>query len=297
MATIGRVAVYAVLALIRVTPVGAQLATPEAAIRAQVQGFYRDDRDNRWPDVLDHFWVGKITARWTAPTSTHTWLAAGPLDRDSACVAGKDRVLAMSIALIDDRWARVFVTRCGGGPPDELWMLRVGEDWKSARLTPGYFTAACCRSALPPRRGGPRGPPDPGTPGTPLRAPAPPHRSHPTAVLRRGRGHGAPRAGPTRCPPPRRTHRAGPRAVRRPRGTARGRTGHRSCRYDGGCATPRARCRRSRALRATRARAGTRCPRACRRDRTGRRGRRAWCGNVIAWDDVGAQHAAPLRLC
>src|SRR3989442_9449850 len=20
------------------------------------------------------------------------------------------------------RWARVFVTRCGGGPPDELWM-------------------------------------------------------------------------------------------------------------------------------------------------------------------------------
>src|SRR5438093_1954936 len=389
MATIGRVAVYAVLALIRVTPVGAQLATPEAAIRAQVQGFYRDDRDNRWPDVLDHFWVGKITARWTAPTSTHAWLAAGPLDRDSACVAGKDHVLAMSIALIDDRWARVFVTRCGGGPPDELWMLRVGEDWKSARLTPGYFTAACCRSAPPPRRGGPRGPPDPGTPGTPLRAPAPPHRSHPTAVLRRGRGHGAPRAGPTRCPPPRRTHRSGPPAVRRPRGTdrgralralpgrgsrsvprrgrragrgwawrspsarwcrsptgrlpssgrpaarvlpgvdapvtpggrrlrharagsapparasargrsrgtARGRTGHRSCRYDGGCATPRARCRRSRALRATRARAGTRCPRACRRDRTGRRGRRAWCGNVIAWDDVGAQHAAPLRLC
>src|SRR5438093_2453690 len=177
MATIGRVAVYAVLSLIRVTPVGAQLATPEAAIRAQVQGFYRDDRDNRWPDVLDHFWVGKITARWTAPTSTHAWLAAGPLDRDSACVAGKDHVLAMSIALIDDRWARVFVTRCGGGPPDELWMLRVGEDWKSARLTPGYFTAACCRSAPPPRRGGPRGPPDPGTPGTPLRARAPPHRS------------------------------------------------------------------------------------------------------------------------
>src|SRR5207244_9283965 len=61
MATIGRVAVYAVLALIRVTPVAAQLATPEAAIRAQVQGFYHDDRDNRWPDVLDHFWVGKIT--------------------------------------------------------------------------------------------------------------------------------------------------------------------------------------------------------------------------------------------
>src|SRR2546425_7608849 len=90
MATIGRVAVYAVLALIRVTPVGAQLATPEAAIRAQVQGFYRDDRDNRWPDVLDHFWVGKITARWTAPTSTQAWLAARPLERDSACVRSEE---------------------------------------------------------------------------------------------------------------------------------------------------------------------------------------------------------------
>ena len=90
MATIGRVAVYAVLALIRVTPVGAQLATPEAAIRAQVQGFYRDDRDNRWPDVLDHFWVGKITARWTAPTSNPAWVGAHPVEGDSACVPGED---------------------------------------------------------------------------------------------------------------------------------------------------------------------------------------------------------------
>jgi hypothetical protein len=120
MATIARATVYAVLALMWVTPVGAQLATPEAAIRAQVQAFYRDDRDNRWPDVLDHFWVGKITARWTAPTSNQAWLAARPVDRDSACVAGKGHVLGMSIALIDDRWARVFVTRCGGAPPDEL---------------------------------------------------------------------------------------------------------------------------------------------------------------------------------
>src|SRR5438046_9279492 len=126
MATIARATVYAVLALIWVTPVGAQLATPEAAIRAQVQGFYRDDRDNRWPDVLDHFWVGKITARWTAPTSTQAWLAARPLEGDSACVAGKDHVLAMSIALIDDRWAPVFVTRCGRGPPAELALLRAG---------------------------------------------------------------------------------------------------------------------------------------------------------------------------
>src|SRR5437870_7768576 len=99
MATIARATVYAVLALIWVTPVGAQLATPEAATRA--------------------------------------WLAARPLDRDSACVAGEDHVLAMSIALIDDRWARVFVTPCRGGPPDELWMLRVGEDWRIARLIRG----------------------------------------------------------------------------------------------------------------------------------------------------------------
>src|SRR6266849_2443210 len=88
MAKIGRVAVYAVLALMLVTPLGAQLATPEPAIRAQIQGFYRDDRDNRWPDVLDHFWVGKITARWTAPTSNQAWFAARPLDRDSTCAAG-----------------------------------------------------------------------------------------------------------------------------------------------------------------------------------------------------------------
>src|SRR2546428_8689766 len=112
MATIARVAVYAVLALIWVTPVGAQLATPEAAIRAQVQGVYRDDRNTRWPDVLDHFWVGKITARWTAPTSTQAWFSVRPLERDSACVSGKDHEVAMSISLIDDLWARVFLTRC-----------------------------------------------------------------------------------------------------------------------------------------------------------------------------------------
>ena len=135
MATIGRVAVYAVLALIRVTPVAAQLATPEAAIRAQVQGFYRDDRDKRWPDVLDHFWVGKITARWTAPTSNPAWVAAHPVEGDSACVPGEDHVL--SVALIDDRWARLFVTPCRGGPPDELWMLRVGDDWRIARMIRG----------------------------------------------------------------------------------------------------------------------------------------------------------------
>jgi hypothetical protein len=43
----------------------------------------------------------------------------------------------MTIALIDDRWARVFVTRCGAGTSDEVWMLRVGEAWRIARLVRG----------------------------------------------------------------------------------------------------------------------------------------------------------------
>ena len=137
MATIGVAATCAVLALIWVTPLATQVAFARDEIRVQVQGFYRDDRDNRWPDVLDHFWVGKITARWTAPTSDPAWLAARPIDRDSACVAGKDHGLSVSIALIDDRWARVFVTRCGLGSPDELWLLRVGQDWRIARLIRG----------------------------------------------------------------------------------------------------------------------------------------------------------------
>jgi len=137
MATIGVAATCAVLALIWVTPLAAQVASARDEIRVQVQGFYRDDRDNRWPDVLDHFWVGKITARWTAPTSDPAWLAARPIDRDSACVAGKDHGISVSIALIDDRWARVFVTRCGLGSPDELWLLRVGQDWRIARLIRG----------------------------------------------------------------------------------------------------------------------------------------------------------------
>ena len=138
MATIGRTATCAVLALIWVTPLAAQVASARDEIRVQVQGFYRDDRDNRWPDVLEHFWVGKITARWTAPTSDPEWVGVHPVERDSACVAGQDRVPVMSIALIDNRWARVFVTWCRRESPDELWMLRVGEDWRIARLMRGF---------------------------------------------------------------------------------------------------------------------------------------------------------------
>jgi len=138
MEAISRATVYTVLALIWVTPVGAQLAPAREAIRAQVEGFYSDDRDSRWPDVLDHFWVGKITARWTAPTSNPAWVRAHSVAADSACGSGQaSERLAMTIALIDDRWGRVFVTRCGSGSADELWMLRVGNDWRIARLIRG----------------------------------------------------------------------------------------------------------------------------------------------------------------
>jgi hypothetical protein len=30
------------------------------------------------------------------------------------------------------------VTRCGLGSSDELWMLRVGEDWRIARMIRGF---------------------------------------------------------------------------------------------------------------------------------------------------------------
>ena len=137
MATIGRAMACAVLELTWVTFVGAQLPSPREAIRVQVEGFYRDDRDNRWPDVLEHFWVGKITARWTAPTSDPAWVAARPIDRDSACATLNPQAVSVSIALIDDRWARVFVTRCVVPAPDDLWMLRVGQEWRIARLIRG----------------------------------------------------------------------------------------------------------------------------------------------------------------
>src|SRR5947208_16272772 len=89
MATISRAARCAVLALPWVTPVAAQRAASGEAIRAQVRGFYRDDRGHRWPDVLDHFWGGKITARWTAPTTNPAWTRAHPGAADSATGQGK----------------------------------------------------------------------------------------------------------------------------------------------------------------------------------------------------------------
>jgi len=136
MATIGRTATCAVLALIWVTPLAAQVASDRDAIRSQVLGFYRDDQAHRWPDVLDYFWVGKISARWTAPTTDTRSQQALRVSVDSTCSprSGLGLALPMSIALIDDRWARVFVAPGCAGPQDELWMLRVGAEWRIARM-------------------------------------------------------------------------------------------------------------------------------------------------------------------
>ena len=138
MSALGGLMTCVLLALSCAAPLAAQRASPERAIRAELHEFYRDYRTNHWPDVLDHFWVGKITARWTAPTSDRVWLDARPIPADSACALERHGELALSIAVIDDRWARVFAARrtCAG-PPDELWMLRVGEAWKIARMIRG----------------------------------------------------------------------------------------------------------------------------------------------------------------
>lgn len=138
MALIRRPVVCLLLALSSTVPLTAQGPSPERAIRAELREFYRDYRANHWPDVLDHFWVGKITARWTAPTTDPSWLDAHPMPVDSACALERRGELAMSIVVIDDRWARVFAAgRTCSGSSDELWMLRVGEAWRIARMMPG----------------------------------------------------------------------------------------------------------------------------------------------------------------
>ena len=126
------------LALAGSSLLAAQRSSPDSAIKAELHEFYRDYRANHWPDVLDHFWVGKITARWAAPTSDRRWLDARPLPVDSACALARQGEPAMSIVVIDDRWARVFAApRSCFDPTDELWMLRVGDAWKIARMIPG----------------------------------------------------------------------------------------------------------------------------------------------------------------
>ena len=109
-------------------------SAPPDAIRARVLAFYRDDRAHGWPDVLDHFTVGKVAARWPAPTGDPRWTRAAPPDDTVACASGADDPsFRMSIAEVD-RWARVFVTWCGTGGTDEVWLVLIGGDWKIARL-------------------------------------------------------------------------------------------------------------------------------------------------------------------
>ena len=74
MPLVGRAAACLLIALAWSVPLAAQQASAEDAIRTELLEFYRDYRADYWPDVLDHFWVGKITARWTAPT----WRASQP---------------------------------------------------------------------------------------------------------------------------------------------------------------------------------------------------------------------------
>lgn len=138
MPFVGRAAAWLLIALSWSVPLAAQQASAEDAIRTELREFYRDYRANHWPDVLDHFWVGKITARWTAPTADSAWIGARPIPGDSACALEQHGKLALSIVVIADRWARVFAAgRTCTAPPDELWMLRVGEAWRIARMVPG----------------------------------------------------------------------------------------------------------------------------------------------------------------
>jgi hypothetical protein len=103
-------------------------------IRARVLAFYADDRAHRWPDVLDHFTVGKIAARWPPPFSDPAWIAAVPPPDDAAC-GSADGVppSRMSITVVRP-WARAFVTWCDTRATDEVWLLRIDATWKIARL-------------------------------------------------------------------------------------------------------------------------------------------------------------------
>ncbi len=110
------------------------LPAADNPIRARVLAFYSDDRAHRWPDVLEHFTVGKVAARWPAPLSDPAWIAATPSPDDEVCEpANGVPPSRMSITSVG-RWARVFVTWCDTGATDEVWLLRIGEAWKIARL-------------------------------------------------------------------------------------------------------------------------------------------------------------------
>lgn len=107
---------------------------PDSAIRSRVLAFYRDDRAHRWPDVLNHFTVGKVAARWPAPTGASTWVRAAPAPEAEPCTSTwQDAPHRMSVARVD-RWARVFITWCDAAATDEVWLVQIGAEWKIARL-------------------------------------------------------------------------------------------------------------------------------------------------------------------
>jgi hypothetical protein len=113
----------------------------EDPIRARVLAFYRDDRAHRWPDVLDHFTVGKIAARWPPPVSEPAWIAAVPPPDDAACAPADGMPPSRMSITVVRRWARVFVTWCGARATDEVWLLRIDATWKIARLVRNVLPA------------------------------------------------------------------------------------------------------------------------------------------------------------
>lgn len=106
----------------------------DSAVRASVLAFYRDDRSHRWPDVLNHFTVGKVAARWPAPSGASTWVHAAPaLEAEPCSSTWQDAPHRMSVARVD-RWARVFITWCDAAATDEVWLVEISAAWKIARL-------------------------------------------------------------------------------------------------------------------------------------------------------------------
>ncbi|MGH7548137.1 MAG: Uma2 family endonuclease [Gemmatimonadales bacterium] len=125
-------------ALIAALRAPAQQPSPDEAIRARILAFYRDDRADRWPDILSHFSDGKVTARWPAPTSDPAWTQAVPPSDAERCASAAGGPAARLTIVVVGRWARVFVTHCSSAATaDELWLLRIADEWKIAWLARG----------------------------------------------------------------------------------------------------------------------------------------------------------------
>jgi hypothetical protein len=121
------VTVCAILGLLA-APVPSDSAAA-AAIRDEVNAFYRDLDARRWSPLLDHFLPAKVTARWAPPTDDPTWsdlAAPRPASESERCAS------RTAVAIVGD-WARVRARRCAAGV-DELWLLRVSGRWKIVHL-------------------------------------------------------------------------------------------------------------------------------------------------------------------